>query len=156
MKRGLVFGFVAAGLLFATGFAKADYCLTFPTDTPGENLVFIGKGFNVPAKNACKAWIGFSNFSSENSPSSGTACRSADGKQMNIMLHTGFPAEGTFFEEDQMSVNLSTGQVSDFFTNFADGAPDFGGPVSGTAAKCSKIPVPNPVTATVNADSSAH
>jgi len=156
MKRGFVLGFVAAGLLFASGFARADYCLTFPTDTPGVNLVFIGRGFVVPAKNACKGWIGFSNFNAENSPSSGTACRSADGKQMNIMIHTGFAAEGTFFEEDQMSVDIATGNATDFFTNFDDGAPDFGGPISGTAAKCTKIAVPNPVAAAVNAHPSAH
>ncbi len=152
MRRGLLLGFVTVGLLCTLGVARADYCLTFPTDTPDDNLVFVGRGFVVPAKNACKSWVGFSNFNAEISPTSGTACRSADGTQMSIMLQTGFAAEGTFFEEDQMSVDLSTGEVTDFFTNFDDGASDFGGPVDGTAAKCKKIAVPNPVAAAANAN----
>lgn len=138
MKRGLMFGFVAAGLLLAAGISQAaDYCVTLP-----DSLVFVGRGFAVPAKGTCKAWIGFTALGGQNSPSSGTGCTSSDGKHLNLMFTTGFAEDGAHFEEDQIVISLPAGTASDFFTEFLDAVADSGGPIAGTAAKCSKVAIP--------------
>jgi hypothetical protein len=155
MKRGLTLGFIAAGLLLGSGIAGAvDYCVTFQQEP--ENLVFVGRGFKVPAKNTCRPWIGFTAQNGENSPSSGTGCTSSDGKEMSLMFTTAFPQDGDHFEEDQIVISLPAGTAADSFTEFIGGVGDSGTGIAGNGAKCSKIAVPSPVPVTLNARTSSN
>lgn len=133
----LAIGACLAGLLLASAALNAaDYCVNFP------GFVIVGKGFKVPAKGTCKPWVGFSAQQNENSPSNGTGCTSSDGTHLNLMFTTASPEESNSFEEDQMTISLPSGAVTDYYTFFMDGTGSSGGPVSGTAKKCSRNPIP--------------
>ncbi len=137
MKLSLTVGLCAVGLLLTSVASQAaDYCVTFP------GFVIVGKGFKVPPKGNCKPWNGFSAQSGHNSPSNGTGCTSSDGSQLNLMFITAFAEVGDSFEEDQMTISLPSGAVTDHFTNFSGGTGSSGGPVAGTAHTCTHNPIP--------------
>jgi hypothetical protein len=145
MRLSVAIGLAAAGLFLAPSFSHAsDYCISFPA-TP--SFVVVGRGFTIPGKGQCKAWLGFSPQNGENSPSSGVGCTSSDGSHLSLTFTTAFPQssiEGDFYEEDQMSLALPSQTGNDFYTYFEGGSISGSGntPVTANGAKCSKVAVP--------------
>ncbi len=140
MKRWFVLRMAAAAALFFTGVAHAgDYCLSFPA-TP--SFVIVGKGFSIPPKGNCKAWVGFSPQSNHDSPSTGTACTSSDGTTMNMTITTSFPEGGGGFETESIALNLPSQSGTDNYTYGFGTTLGSGGPVTANGAKCSKNTIP--------------
>jgi len=142
MRLSVAIGLAAAGLFLAPSFSHAgDYCISFPS---APTFVVVGRGFTIPGKGQCKAWLGFSPQFGDNSPSSGVGCTSSDGSHLSLTFTTTFPqnSEGDAHEEDQMSLALPSQTGNDFSTFFQGGSVTVGGPLTADGAKCSKIAVP--------------
>ncbi len=123
MRLSVAIGLAAAGLFLAPSFSHAsDYCISFPS---APSFVVVGKGFTIPGKGQCKAWLGFSPEDGENSPSSGVGCTSSDGSHLSLTFTTAFPQEsigGDAHEEDQMSLALPSQTGTDFSSFFQGGS----------------------------------
>ena len=71
----------------------ADYCIAANGGFGQGGTSFIGKGFTLPAANACSRWNGFTKTaSSVIAISAGTACRSSDGKVLELTVSSTDPA----------------------------------------------------------------
>src|SRR5215469_7196170 len=103
MWRHLTLIVVIAALVLSSSTARADYCLNINSGA----YIIVGRGFTVPAKGKCKAWVGFSAQSNDNQPSTGTGCTSSDGMTLNFTLITSFAESiGAAFSQDAIVLNL--------------------------------------------------
>jgi hypothetical protein len=66
------------------GVARAsDYCIDVTDGGPLSAYTLVGKGFRVPGKNRCKPFMG---FTSQTFDVTGSACTTADGSHMYVVL----------------------------------------------------------------------
>jgi len=71
----------------------ADYCIAVNGGFGQGGTSFIGKGFKLPAAGACLPWSGFTKTaSSVIAMSSGAACRSTDGKALELTISSTAPS----------------------------------------------------------------
>ena len=131
-------GVAVLGLAMGSAYAL-DYCLSFPK-TP--SFVIVGKAFSIPAKGTCKAWVGYSPQSGENSPATGTACTSTDGSHMNMTITVSFPESGgSFFELESISLALPSQTGEGLFTDVF-GTSVSSGAATTNGAKCTHNTIP--------------
>jgi hypothetical protein len=71
----------------------ADYCIATNGGFGQGGSSFIGKGFTLPLAGACQRWSGFTKTaSSVIAISTGTACRSSNGKVLELSISSTDPA----------------------------------------------------------------
>jgi hypothetical protein len=71
----------------------ADFCIATNGGFGNGGSSFIGKGFVLPAAGICLPWSGFTKTaSSVIAISAGTACRSTDGKALELTISSTDPA----------------------------------------------------------------
>jgi hypothetical protein len=71
----------------------ADYCIKVNNGFGQGGTSFIGKGFALPAAGACQRWSGFAKTaSSVIAISTGTGCRSSDGKVLELTISSTDPS----------------------------------------------------------------
>jgi hypothetical protein len=138
--RSVLTAFAAIIILAGSGVAQADYCLNIESGV----FIIIGRGFKIPAKGACKSWVGFSAQNSHNEPSSGTGCTASDGSTLNFTIVTSFPESGGGFEQDSITLALPSQTGTDTFT-FVDASGTSGLSVSVAGSKCKGTAVPSAV-----------
>jgi hypothetical protein len=134
-RTRLLPGILGLAILFvlpAACFGK-DYCLTA---SAGGALV--GRGFKVPGKGSCNAWIGFANTEDANPPSSGTGCTSSDGTTLNLTITSTAPqnAGNVFIDSVTLALPAQTG--SDIETDVSNGGTSS---FTITGGVCKGIPI---------------
>jgi len=73
--------------------SHADYCIAVNNGFGQGGTTFVGKGFSLPAAGACQRWVGFAKTAtSVVAISSGTGCRSSDGKVLELSISSSDPA----------------------------------------------------------------
>ena len=78
--------------LIAPVCASAHYCIKVNGGFGNGGTSFIGKGFTLPTAGLCKPWSGFAKTaSSVVAISTGTACRSGDGKVLELTIFSSDP-----------------------------------------------------------------
>jgi hypothetical protein len=71
----------------------ADYCIKTNGGFGNGGASFIGKNFTLPTAGQCVPWSGFTKaFNSVIAISAGTACRSTDGKSLELTISSTDPA----------------------------------------------------------------
>jgi hypothetical protein len=71
----------------------ADYCIRTNGGFGNGGASFIGKNFALPAAGECAPWSGFTKaLNSVIAISAGTACRSTDGKSLELTISSTDPA----------------------------------------------------------------
>jgi hypothetical protein len=81
------------GLIAPLSSNAADYCIATNGGFGKGGSSFIGKGFVLPAAGSCVRWSGFTKTaSSVIAISSGTACRSSDGKALELTISSTDPS----------------------------------------------------------------
>jgi len=71
----------------------ADFCIAVNNGFGQGGTTFVGKGFTLPAAGTCKPWSGFAKTaSSVIAMSTGTGCRSSDGKLVEFTIASTDPA----------------------------------------------------------------
>jgi hypothetical protein len=101
---------LAVVLLLVPSVAQAkNFCIS---GFPNPNWLLVGKGFVVPGKGVCKAWLGFNPANTNNSPTNGIGCTSSDGTNLSLNVTTSDSEDG-FVEIDSISLALpaKTGSV---------------------------------------------
>jgi hypothetical protein len=134
-RTRLLPGIVGLAMLFvlpAACFGK-DYCLTA---SGGGALV--GRGFKVPGKGSCNAWIGFANTMDANPPSSGTGCTSSDGTTLNLTITSSEPLNGGEVFIDSVTLALPAQTGSDIETDVSSGGTNS---LTLTGGVCKGIPI---------------
>jgi len=92
--------FLLLGLI-APACASAHYCVRVNGGFGNGGQSFVGKGFTVPAPGVCARWSGFVKFaSSVIAVSTGTGCRSTNGKVLTVTV---FSSNPSFFGAGQFS-----------------------------------------------------
>jgi hypothetical protein len=126
---------LVAILVVAPSVSRAgDYCLTFPNE---PSFTLVGRGFTIPPKGKCKAWIGFSSQDNSNNPSTGTGCTSSDGSNLSIGITT-MEGDIVLFDSASMALPAQTGTDDE---TAVDGG-SVSGPVNGAQCKPSSNPIP--------------
>lgn len=116
MIRGLTgFAGLAAILLLMPGVLHGDYCLA------DGAYILVGRGFTIPGKGKCKAFIGFQ-AGDANAPTTGTACTSSDGTTLSFTLSTSYPLRGIEWTQDSLTFTSSSPDGTDEFAGFFDGS----------------------------------
>lgn len=125
-------------LVVAPVHARAqDYCLSFP----GSGYTLVGKGFVVPKRGQCRAWIGFSPLGGFDAPSAGTGCLSSDGTKLSFTTTTAFDFVTLF---DAIALNMPSQSGEDEEQGIETGQTFFAS--AGVQGKvCAPInnPIPN-------------
>lgn len=121
-----------------SGFAT-DYCIKVNGGWGNGGSSFIGKNFTLPGSGVCKPWSGFvKTATSVIAVSVGTACKSTDGKILELSINSTNPSY------------LGTGVISNDHMKFCPGGtsscPIGGGFAVGTLSGGS----PSPQTCTTN------
>ena len=99
-----LFGIAGMAALLMSGVAQAsDYCITFPS---APNFELVGRGFTIPGKGTCGAWIGFTPEGSFNSPSAGTGCTSSNGSHLSLTITTSAPEHNGNIIIDSITLSL--------------------------------------------------
>ncbi len=81
------------GLISPLTANAADYCIAANGGFGNGGTSFIGKNFAVPAAGVCKPWAGFAKTATTVvAISSGTACRSTDGKVLELTIASTDPS----------------------------------------------------------------
>jgi hypothetical protein len=81
------------GLIAPLSGYAADYCIKTDGGFGNGGASFIGKNFALPANGQCVPWSGFTKaFNSVIAISSGVACRSTDGKSLELSISSTDPA----------------------------------------------------------------
>jgi len=124
---------LAIVLVFAPNISWADYCVSFVG--PGPRL--IGRGFKVPKKGQCEAWVGFSQENGFNQPETGTGCTSSDGSQLSLIVTTAFPQTGNL-ETDVILLALPSQSGSYSSTVTEEGSVSWSGLNPGCAGNCAQ------------------
>jgi hypothetical protein len=132
------FGLIALVSLASAAQAK-DYCLF---DQTVSSYVLVGRGFTIPAKGACKSWIGFTAQNGFNSPTAGTGCTSSDGTHLDLTLTTSFPQSGGDVEFDSIELSLPGQSGASNFNFLSGGIASSGSPFPMVGQVCNKISVP--------------
>ena len=120
LRAGLIgFAVFPALLMVGPGVAAArDYCISgFANST----YVLVGVGFTVPAKGACKTWIGFTAQNGDNSPSAGTGCTSSNGTELSLTITTSVPQNSGHIEIDSITLALPSQSGETNSTNIKAG-----------------------------------
>jgi hypothetical protein len=80
------------GMLFPLCSSAADYCIAVNNGFGNGGTSFIGKGFTLPAAGNCQRWVGFAKTASTViAISTGTGCRSSDGKVLELTISSTDP-----------------------------------------------------------------
>lgn len=81
------------GAFFPLFAGAADYCIAVNKGFGNGGTSFIGKGFTLPAAGNCQRWVGFAKTaSSVIAISTGTGCRSSDGKVLELSITSTDPS----------------------------------------------------------------
>ncbi len=81
------------GLIAPLASNAADYCIAANGGFGNGGTSFIGKGFALPAAGGCLPWSGFAKTaSSVIAISTGTGCRSSDGKVLELTISSTNPS----------------------------------------------------------------
>ncbi len=108
-----------------------------------DSLEAVGRGFAIPGKGKCRAWVGFTggDAATQDVSTSGTGCTSSDGTQLSLTYTGSNPTNGgnIFIDSVTLSLPAQTGTVHE--TTIAGGVlGSYSDTVTG--AKCKKVPVP--------------
>jgi hypothetical protein len=102
---------LAVVLILVPSVAQAkNFCIN---GFPNPSWLLVGKGFVVPGKGVCKAWLGFNPSNGDNAPTNGIGCTSSDGTNLSLNVTTSESSDA-FVEIDSISLALpaKTGTVS--------------------------------------------
>jgi hypothetical protein len=118
--------------------AAADFCLT---GTGKINVMYVAKGFKVPAKGTCAVWSGFcASGCSPDNIQTGAACTASDGSHVSFALTTAYLLSNRQWDWVRLDLPALTGNGN--FNDFEEG---FGATVSYDASggRCTNsLPVP--------------
>jgi hypothetical protein len=130
---------IAALVSLASVAQAKNYCIN---DLNVPSYVLVGRGFHIPPKGQCKPWSGFTPQNGEDSPTTGTGCRSSDGSHFNLTLTTSFPYAGGDFEIDSITLALPGNTGVSSYSFFEGGVAIQVGTFPVTGGVCGKMPIP--------------